>query len=190
VTVSVYTNAEDVSLSLNGRTIGTKTRGDAVDGVLQWEMPFEPGLLRASARTKGQPVAEFALTTAGAPARIELLPDSTRVFADELGVVHLEYRVVDANGVRVPTATADVTFEVQGPLRVLGIGNADLSDTSGTTSLTHRTFQGRGLAILQATAAGPITVRASSPGLAPANGGHRGHQPTARIGATPVSRRV
>lgn len=169
VSVSVYTNADDVSLSLNGRAIGTRARADAVEGVLQWEVPFEPGILRASARAKGQPVAEFALTTAGAPVRVELVPDSTRVFADELGVLHLEYRVVDGNGVRVPTANPEVTFEVQGPVRVLGIGTGDLSDTTSPTNLTHRAYQGHGLAILQSTgAAGPITVRATSPGLAPA----------------------
>jgi len=55
---------------------------------------------------------------------------------------------------------------IEGPARVLGIGNGDLNDVTSGKASTHRAYQGRGLAILQTTnGTGPITVRASSPGL-------------------------
>src|SRR6185436_17752880 len=57
VDVSVYTNAEDVTLTLNDRPLGTKTLRTAGDGVLRWDVPYQPGVLNAVARTNGQRVA-------------------------------------------------------------------------------------------------------------------------------------
>ena len=113
-------------------------------------------------------MADFALVTAGPPARLELVPDVTRVAADGDSVIHLEYRLVDRDGVRVPSTDSDVTFEIQGPARLLGIGNGDLNDASNAKDLVHPTYQGRGLAILQSTrTAGEIRIRASVAGLDP-----------------------
>jgi beta-galactosidase len=164
--VSGYTNAEEVTLTLNDQPLGTKPLATAVDGVLRWDVPYQAGVLKALGRTKGQPVAEFTLTTAGAAARVELVADVTRVAADGEAVCHIEYRIVDRNGVRVPSANAEVTFDVQGPARLLGIGNGDLNDAASGQGLAHRAYQGRGLAILQSTGTpGAITLRASAPGL-------------------------
>jgi beta-galactosidase len=169
VAVSVYSNASEVTLTLNDQPLGTLTVASAVDGVLHWDVPYRPGTLKAVARTNGRQVAEFALTTAGAPVRVDLLPDATRIAADGQAVVHVEYRIVDRNGVRVPTADDEITFEIQGPARILGIGNADLNDRSTGLGPVHRAYQGHGLAILQTTGTpGVITVLAAARGLPPA----------------------
>jgi beta-galactosidase len=168
-TVVCYTNCEEVELTLNGRPVGAKRLADAVDGALTWEVPYAPGVLEAVATAKGKPLARFALKTAGPPARIELVPDVTRVSAGGDGTFHVEFRIVDERGVRVPAADSEVTFELEGPGRVLGIGNADLNSIEDCKDLAHHAYQGRGLAVLQATAgSGTITVKASSPGLQPA----------------------
>jgi beta-galactosidase len=164
IAVSCYTNCQEVALTLNDRLVGTKRASEAMDGVLAWDVPYSPGVLKAVGRTDGKVVAEFALTTAGQATRIELLPDVTRVGAD--GICHVEFRIVDARGTRVPDADAVVTFAVEGPARVLGIGNANLSSIEDDKDLAHRAYQGRGLVILQATSAeGPIRLRASASGL-------------------------
>ena len=64
VAVTAYSNAEDVTLTLNGQPIGTRPMTSAVDGALRWDIPYQPGVLTAVARTKGQTVADFTLTTA------------------------------------------------------------------------------------------------------------------------------
>lgn len=109
------------------------------------------------------------LRTADKPARIELLPDVTEVSPGGRDISQVEFRIVDAQGARVPTTDPVVTFEIDGPARVLGIGNGDLNSVEDCKDLVHRAYQGRGLAILEATgAAGNITLKASSPGLEPA----------------------
>jgi beta-galactosidase len=170
VNVACYANCPEVTLTLNGKIIGTKKSSEAVDGVLNWQVPFEPGTLKAVGRVNGQDVCEFVLQTAGAPSRVELFPDTTRLHADGKDVCHVEFRIVDDNGVRVPDADAEVKFELNGPAKILGLGNGDLSNSENCQGDTHRAFHGCGLAILQTTTMpGSIVLQAKAPGLQPAS---------------------
>ena len=45
----------------------------------------------------------------------------------EQDICHVEYRVVDSQGVRVPDAAHEVTFRIEGPARIIGIDNGDLN---------------------------------------------------------------
>jgi beta-galactosidase len=126
-------------------------------------------VLKAVGLKNGKPVCDFALQTAGPANHVELLPDTTQLAADGKDVCHVEYRIVDASGVRVPDAAQAVAFEVNGPAGIIGIGNGDLSNSEDPRGLTHQAYQGRGLAILQSkTAPGSITLKATAPNLAPA----------------------
>ena len=165
-TVICYANCPEVELSLNGKIIGTKKLSEAVNGILSWQVPFEPGALKAVGRANGQDICDYALQTAGPPSRIELLPDTTELRADGKDVCHVEFRIVDENGVRVPDAEPEVKFDLSGPAKILGIGNGDLDNSENCQGDTHRAFQGRGLAILQTTTTpGGITLKAAAPGL-------------------------
>jgi beta-galactosidase len=169
ITVTCYSNCPEIQLTLNGQPVGTRRLGEAVDGVLTWTVPYEPGVLKAVGLKDGKPVCEFALQTAGPASRVELLPDTTQLAADGKDICHVEYRIVDANGVRVPDAAQVVTFEVTGPAGIIGIGNGDLSNSEDPRGRTHQAYQGRGLAILQSkTAPGGITLKATAPNLTPA----------------------
>jgi beta-galactosidase len=166
VSVTCYANCPEVQLTLNGRPLGTKRLAEAVEGVLTWTVPYEPGELRAVGLRDGKIASEFALHTAGPACRIELLPDVTALAADASAICHVEYRIVDASGVRVPDAAQLVTFAVAGPAEILGIGNGDLSNTDDPRDPVHPAFQGRGLAILRSRAApGKVTLQATAPGL-------------------------
>lgn len=167
VTVLCFANCPQVELSLNGKVIGTKKLSESEHGVLRWEIPFEPGILNAIGRDEnGREISHYLLQTAGAPARIELLPDVTQLRAKGKDVCHVEFRIVDAQGVRVPDAAPEVTFEMTGPARLLGIGNGDLNSVENCKTNAHHAFQGRGLVILQTTGVpGDVALKASDDGL-------------------------
>jgi beta-galactosidase len=166
VAVACYTNCAEVELTLNERSLGVKPATAAVDGVLTWQIPYEAGALKAVGRNGGREVCSFTLKTAEAASRIELRPDTRQLTADGRDICHLEFQIVDANGVRVSDAGPEITFDVSGPAVLLGIGNGDLNSTESCREPTHRVFCGRGLAILQTTEdAGDITIRATAPGL-------------------------
>jgi len=166
VTVLCYANCPEVTLTLNDKIIGTKKLSEAVNGALRWQLPFEPGTLKAVGRANGQDACDYTLKTAGAASRIELLPDTTQLRADGKDVCHVEFRIVDENGVRVSNADADVKFEMTGPASIIGIGNGDVNSVEDCKTNSHHAFQGRGLAILQTTTtSGSITMKATAPGL-------------------------
>jgi beta-galactosidase len=166
VLVHCYTTCAEVHLTLNGKIVGTKRRADAVQGELTWTVPFEPGLLKAIGRQDDKTVSEYELRTAGPARRIELQSDAKELAAHIRDIGHVEFCVVDADGVRVPNAGNEVTFTLEGPADLLGIENGDLSSPVDYTSKTRKAFRGRGLAIVQSRAvAGKITLTATSPGL-------------------------
>ncbi|HNY78392.1 MAG: glycoside hydrolase family 2 TIM barrel-domain containing protein [Sedimentisphaerales bacterium] len=166
VSVNCFTNCDEVSLALNGEALGMQRLSEARNGVLTWEVPFRPGVLKAAGRDAGREVCEFSLKTAGPATRIVLSPDATRLSADGKDVCHVEFQITDGQGVRVPDAAHEVTFDVDGPGRIIGIENGDLSSVDDPQDNTHKALQGRGLAIFQATREpGKVRLTARSHGL-------------------------
>lgn len=169
VSVRCFTTCAEVQLTLNGRVLGTKRKADATEGVLSWEVPFERGELKAVGLNDGKPVSEFALKTAGRAARIELHPDVTELAGDGRDICHVEYRIVDAQGVRVADAAPEMSFELDGSAEILGIENGDLNSPVLNKSRKTKAFQGRGLVILQSTPhAGKVALKISAPDMEPA----------------------
>lgn len=170
VTVLCFANCPEVTLLLNDKVMGTQKLSNADHGILRWEIPYEPGRLTAVGRINGQEACHYTLQTTGAPTGLKLLPDSLQLQADGKDICHLEFQVVDAQGLRVPDAEPEVTFKITGPAKVLGIGNGDVNSVEDCKTNAHHAFQGHGLAILQTTASpGDILVNATSPGLTPAS---------------------
>ncbi len=169
VTVMCLTNCPEVSLSLNGRPLETKKLIDANQGVLTWEVPYEPGTLTAAGLKNGNEICKYILRTAGTASRIVLSPDVTQITADGKDICHLEFQIADGKGTRVPDADNELTFEVNGPAEIIGIENGNLNSIEDPKDNIHKAYRGRGLAILQsAITPGRITVTATSPGLEPA----------------------
>jgi beta-galactosidase len=166
VTVVGYTNCPEVALTLNDKLVGTRSLSEARQGALMWQVPYEPGILRAVGRTDGKDACEFTLRTAGAAKRITLSPDAVRLTADGRDICHLAFQITDAGGVRVPDADHEVTFDVDGPAEIIGIENGDLSSLEDPKDHVHKAYQGQGLAILQsARQAGRVRVTARAEGL-------------------------
>jgi beta-galactosidase len=169
VKVLCFGNCARVTLTLNDQIVGTKQSANATNGMLTWEIPFQPGTLKAIGQDHaGRNLCNFSLQTAADPFQIELSPDTDEIRANGKDISQIEFRVVDRNGVRVPDATNEITFAISGPAHFLGIGNGDLNDPENPQSNLHRAFDGRGLAILQAnTTPGNIMITAAATGLAP-----------------------
>ena len=169
VKVLCFANCPQVSLTLNNQMIDTKQQADATNGVLTWEIPFQPGTLKAIGKDNaGQTLCAYSLRTAANPFQIQLLPDTHQIRANGKDICQVEFRVVDRNGVRIPDATNEITFKISGPAHFLGIGNGDLNDLENPQLSHHGAFDGRGLAILQGNSMpGNVTITATGSGLIP-----------------------
>ena len=85
-------------------------------------------------------------------------------------MIHLTVKIVDKNGVLVPTADNLIAFAVSGPGVVAAVDNGDNSSHEKFQASQRRAYQGLALAMIKAKAArGRITITASSPGLASAS---------------------
>ncbi|HEV2765689.1 MAG TPA: glycoside hydrolase family 2 TIM barrel-domain containing protein, partial [Pyrinomonadaceae bacterium] len=166
-TIEVYSNCEQVELFLNGKSLGTKPK-PADDSPRTWKVQFEPGTLRAVGVNGGRVVATHELRTAGAPARVLLAADRTRLAPLWDDIVYVTATVVDANGVLVPSADHLINFRVAGPGRVVAVDSGDNESHEPFQADARRAYQGRCFALLKADAArGRITLTASAPGLKP-----------------------
>jgi hypothetical protein len=176
--VVAYTNLPEVTLTLNGRVVGT---AKSEDGVARWpSVPWEAGVLTATA-TPASPsgsvaAADSAATavtakveTTGAPARLRLSADRATLAADNRDAVHITVELLDAEGRVITSEDRPVTVEVSGAARLLALDTGNMTDNTRPRSPTRSTWNGRALAIIQATrAAGSATVKVSAEGLPPA----------------------
>jgi beta-galactosidase len=76
--------------------------------------------LRIEGLIGGNVVAEQRISAAGVPVALTLEADDAELRADGSDMTRLVFRIVDAFGNRQPFATAAVSFEVEGPGRLIG----------------------------------------------------------------------
>ncbi len=167
IEVWVHSNTERVELFLNGKSLGVQ---DVVrDTHLVWKVKYEPGVIKAKGFSGGKQVVSDKRETAGAAARLVLHPDRGQISADGEDVSMVTVEIVDAQGRPVPTAGNEVTFQVAGKGKLLGVGNGDPSCHEPDKSDKRSAFNGLAMAIVQAAKeSGEIHVTASSAGLEPA----------------------
>jgi beta-galactosidase len=163
IPVWCYTNCSESELFLNGRSLGGRTVGERMH--VSWDVPYEPGELRAIGRSGGR-VVECAVATAGEPAALELTLDRDVIVADGFDVAHATVRVLDGRGVFVPTASVSVELSVTGAGRLIGMDNGDPLCHEGYLGPRRSAFGGMCLGIIQAgREGGDIAIRATSGAL-------------------------
>jgi hypothetical protein len=85
----------------------------------RWDVPHEPGVLRAVGKRNGTVVVTTEVRTAGSPARLRLSVDRDTIRAGERDVAHVRVEVADRNGVRaqgLAPATLDIVVAAGEPL--------------------------------------------------------------------------
>ncbi len=167
--ISIYcnTNCEKVDLFLNGKSLGAQLLSSSADHVPSWSVPFAPGTLKAVGMNAGAEVCSFELKTTGSAQAIKLKPESKLITADGQSLCFVEADVVDSQANPVFAADNQITFQIQGPGKIVGLDSGNLRSHEDFKSNARHVFQGKCLVIIQSTnEAGPIVLRASGAGLA------------------------
>ncbi|HUX34269.1 MAG TPA: glycoside hydrolase family 2 TIM barrel-domain containing protein [Gemmatimonadaceae bacterium] len=184
IPVLAYTNCTTVELFLNGRSLGARSLEFPAQGTsggwnsyatpkveattndlhLTWDVPYEPGVLTAVGTRDGKVACHAEVRTAGAPAAIRLRAALDTIAADPRDVGLVAFEIVDAAGTVVPTASNLVHVTVTGG-RLVAMDNGDLDDHTVYQSDQRHAFNGRGLAIVRAPAAGVLAVTVTADGL-------------------------
>ncbi|MCI9338325.1 MAG: glycoside hydrolase family 2 protein [Lachnospiraceae bacterium] len=179
--VVCYTNCEKVNLYINGRLVGTRgyecprygakkawndNWGKLIttnDLHLVWDVPYEPGELRAEGYQNGEVVAVAVVKTAKAPAA--LAAESDREVLKRRQLAQIELSAEDEDGNPVPDSSAEVLCEIEGPAHLVGMDSGDLLDLSLYSSPRRKMLAGRLLAVICADAPGSVTVTFTAAGM-------------------------
>jgi len=167
IDVWVNSNADDVELFLNGKSLGKKDMPR--NGHLQWKVEFEPGKLEAVAYKNGRKLTSKVETT-GVPVEVVLTPYKTTMLADGKDATVMNVSVVDREGREVPDANNMIYFKVEGDAKIIGVGNGDPSSHEAdkcADGLWQRSlFNGKCQVIIQSgTKPGIFKVEASARNL-------------------------
>ena len=164
----MHSNLDRVELLLNGTSLGAQDVPRFLHA--EWKVKYAPGTIEARGFRDGRHVLTTTRATTGAPARIALRPDRTRIAADGEDVSLITVEVQDEQGRVVPTAGNEITFRITGNGRLIGVGNGDPSSHESDHGSIRSAFNGLAMAIVQASKEpGDLAVEASSPALVSAS---------------------
>lgn len=127
--IFTYTNAEEVELLVNGKSIGIQKNPTDVKSknIIAWKaVPYEAGKIEAVARNKGKEVARQVIETTGKAVALQLEVENNGDWkADGMDLQYVKVYAVDAKGLKVPTTTGEVTFKIEGAATLLAVDNGD-----------------------------------------------------------------
>ena len=187
IQVMAYTNCDTVELFLNNKSFGIKSlefprQGNSGawnrydrplvnistnDLHLVWDVPYEPGILKAVGRKGGKIVLEQEIRTTGKAVAIRLTADKNEIKTAAKDVAHVKVEVIDENGFVVPDANNLIELATAGEGKLIGFDNGKPNDATSMKSGRRTVFNGLALAVIQSTdKQGSIRVKATSPGLA------------------------
>ena len=168
IDVLIYSNARDVELFLNGKSIGSHVMEleTSQDMRAHFKVPFEPGVLRVVGHFADGSECSEVLHTPADPAAVVLTSDKETLLADGRDIAFVEISTVDVNGIPVGNARNRIRVEISGAGRLVGLDNGDSTDYDSYKGDNRRLFSGKLLAMIESTLEpGEITVRAYSEGL-------------------------
>ena len=169
IPVWVNTNADNVELFLNGKSLGKKDMPR--NGHLEWMVNYAPGKLEAIAYKKGKKLKTVVETT-GEPYKLVITPAKTTLTSDGQDANVFNISVVDKQGREVPDADNLIHFAVSGDVRIIGVANGDPSshepDKYTGAEWQRSLFNGKCQVIVQSkqgSSSDTITFSATGAGL-------------------------
>lgn len=133
ITVTVYTNCDELELFLNGESLGRKSIEKYGHG--EWDVVYTPGTLTVKGYRDGKLVAEDERKTSKPADRLVLHADN-KFEANGTDIALFTCECVDADGLPVPNAAEYVRFSASAPAVIVGTGSG--VDDHNAVSMAER----------------------------------------------------
>jgi len=139
IPVWVYSNADEVELFLNGKSLGKDKPGTVWNEMqCEWMVPYEEGKLEAVAYTDGKEVKRTSFSTAKQPSKLKT---SFQKLAGE-GNFEASYILtsesLDSNNSLYPYGENKVYYNIQGDVNKVSIENGNPIDQTSRTKSDYR----------------------------------------------------
>lgn len=170
LSLTTYTNADEVELLVNGKSYGIKKNDKTnpkMRNQIRWEnVVYQDGNCEAIARTDGKVVARHKIITVGKAVALKAVIDNSDWKADGMDLQHIRIMAVDSKGRRVPNAVAEVKVSVAGDAQLVAMSNGNINSDELNVTDQQALFNGSCLAILRSgVASSPVVVNITAPGL-------------------------
>ena len=181
VSLTVYTNCDEVELLLNGKSLGRKANptDPKLRNQITWDdVDYKAGTLEARgyAHTANRspltshlsPLTSHKIETTGKAVRLVAEADNNAWQADGQDLQHIRLTAVDAKGRRVWAADDALTFEVSGDARIVAVTNGDIASDELNATSQRRLWQGSATVILRSGhQSGAVTLRTTAANYKP-----------------------
>ena len=165
--VTVYTRCDSVLLELNNVKVNSIVMIDSMKYRAHFIVPYEPGELKAIGYLNGSITETKILKSTGPGAAIRMKVDHQDIRADRNDLAYITIEVVNKDGLRVPDAEDEITFDIKGAGELAGVGNGNPTNIKSFQQPVCTTFRGRCLLIVRPNyeEKGEIVVSAKSENL-------------------------
>ncbi len=162
VNLITYTNADEVELFVNGKSMGVKQndkKNAKMRNQIRWDdIPYANGYCEAVAKNNGKIVARHKIVTTGDAVKLIAIPDNDNWKADGMDLQHVRVYAVDKKGRRVYHAQQQLTFSVSDGAEIVAVSNGDQNSEELNVTNQRRLYNGSALVILRSNreAANPV----------------------------------
>lgn len=171
--IYTFTNAPQVELLLNGKSLGTKSNDgkENMQHVIVWDVDYQAGSVTAVARdTDGKEIARHELQTAGKVVKLQIEPETSNLKpetklpewkADGMDLKYLNVSAVDSKGRIVPDYDVELSVIVSGSATLLALDNGDHYTDELFAGVTTKKMRGGRMQVILRSLREPGTVEVS-----------------------------
>ena len=167
-----YTNADEVELLLNGKSLGRKPNPKNAPkqrNQIKWDgIKYADGKLLAIAYNNGKESARHQIETTGKAVRLKATIEDTSWTADGTDLMHVRLEAVDSKGRRVPMAQDELTFSVDGDASIVAVSSGNHNSDELNATDHRKLWNGSALVILRSgLTPGKVTLKTTSAAFKP-----------------------
>ena len=165
IRVVCYTNSAAARLKLNGQVVGQEKKYDQKTGIIFWDIPYAMGKLEViGLDTNGKEIVREAIQSSQRPSTIEaVILGNQQVKTGD--VLQIALQILDEKGLPVILSEDEITCDIAGHARLLGMEAGNNADMGDYTDNKQRVYHGKMIVYVQALGrpGEKIAIRFSSP---------------------------
>ena len=166
VKVEVYSDADEVELLINGKSVGKAATGEANSFKAEFDTIYEHGEIEAVAYTNGKETGRTSLVSASEQLHLNVKADRTKIEASDRDLSFVSISFADENGILKPLVNRKVSVNVEGAGVLQGLGSGNPKPLENYFASEFTTYNGMALAVIRPNASGTINVIVEAEGCA------------------------
>ncbi len=151
IRVVCYTNSAQARLELNGKVVGETKAYNDEHGIIYWDIPYTAGKLEViGIDDNNREVVRQHIQSSKRAHAIQIIPSNNTSVQAQGGVAQIELQIVDEDGLPVILAEDEITCQVVGKGRLLGMEAGNNADMGDYTDNKQRAYHGKMIVYVQA----------------------------------------